>query len=102
MSVAIKITGKTNTVVDGENLCTISFGAYDNTTPINDAIFAQTESLTEACGGITEYGMLVFNTENSDLESNVTIACVAGGSTVEATTSLGTLLTDSDVGDALG
>lgn len=100
----IKIIGKSSILVDGESLCCIAFGAFGGelgATPLNDAVFVQTEDLTEACGGITEYGMLVFNSVNSDLEDEVTIACVAGGSEIEATTSLGTLLTDGELGVSL-
>lgn len=101
MSYAIKIGGISESIVDGQVLASFSFYVDDGENIVNDAVFYQTEDLTEAAAGITEYGMLVFNTVNSDLESDVTIGCLVGTSEVEATIALGNLLTDGELGASL-
>lgn len=94
MSMTIKVIGKDVMDVDGEQYVAMAFAPYDGDDKVNDAIFVETENLAEACAGITEYGMLVFNTVNSadEMESEVTIACQVGGSLLEADTSLEVLL----------
>ena len=94
MAMTIKVASKDVMEVDGELYVAMTFDAYDGDDKVYDAVFVETENLAEACAGITEYGMLVFNTVNSadELESEVTIACSVGGSLVEADTSLEVLL----------
>ena len=64
-----------------------------------NAQFVQPQNLTSAVGGITDYGMLVFNTLNSDIDETVTIACVADdGTEVTVSTTLEDVL-DVEVGE---
>ena len=97
MSMTIRVIGKDIMDVDGEKYVAMSFAPYDNDDEVKDAVFAQTENLAEACGGITEYGTLVFNTADSEteLDSGVTLACTFGNSILEADTSLNDLLAAS-------
>lgn len=65
--------------------------------------FKQTESLTSAFAGITDYGSLFFNEENSDLSANVTIEAKdlrsdTYGEIFESSTTL-TALAGMNVGD---
>ena len=101
MSTVIKVVGKDVMDVDTEKYVAVSLSAYDGTTKLNNGIFVETESLAEACAGITEYGLLVFNTVNSDTSDSVTVSCSVDGTLTSATTTLADIL-DADIGDALG
>lgn len=105
MAKSIKLVAKDVSIDNGVTYCSAGLALYDGEVELN-AFFLQPENLTEALGGITEYGMLIFNSDNSDLSSSVTIACVEAGEEVtEAnTTSVSVTLQDiinTEVGDAV-
>ena len=105
MAKSIKLVAKDVSIADDITYCSVGLALYDGDVELN-AFFLQPENLTEALGGITEYGMLVFNSDNSDLSASVTIACVEAGEEVSEanTTSVSVTLQDiidTEVGDDL-
>ena len=106
MAKSIKLVSKDVGIShDGVTYCSAGLALHDGDTELN-GYFLQPANLTGAVGGITEYGMLVFNSEDSDLTASVTIACVEAGSPVtEANTTSVSLtlqdLMDTEPGDDL-
>lgn len=67
-----------------------------------NAKFLQGEDMTNAYVGITDYGAVFFNTENSDMGSNITIVAVDenGEELVNVTTTLQDLA-NKNIGDSV-
>lgn len=63
----------------------LSFMVFDDNKVPQNYVFEQTESLTQNLMGITEYGMLTFNSNNSDMEADVTIRARLNDDVVEKT-----------------
>ena len=63
----------------------LSFMVFDDNQVPQNHMFEQTESLTQNLMGITEYGMLTFNSNNSDMEAEVTIRARLNDDVVEKT-----------------
>ena len=105
MSKSIVLVSKDIAIDGGVTYVSAGLALYDGTTPLN-AYFLQPTDLTEAVGGMTDYGMLVFNDSDSDLDDIVTIGCVEIGlpavdaNITSVDISLEDLM-DTDVGDAL-
>lgn len=93
--------------VDGNNnvLASIGLGVRELNSEDEyvdyNATFVQPQNLATAFGGITEYGMLVFNEVNSDLSETVTIACVVDGTEVSASSDLSTIV-NAELGGVIG
>lgn len=101
MSKEIRVKDKCVSLDGTTTLAVIALGVYDSETNEEyPAKFVQPQNLTTAYGGITEYGMLVFNSLNSDLDDTVTIAAVSGSETVSESATLEGLL-DVDPGDPI-
>lgn len=78
MAVGIYVGGKDTSVDSNVGYFAIALYVADSeesTKPI-PAKFIQTESLTECFAGITDYGVLYFNNDNSDLGTSVTITAI--------------------------
>ena len=97
MSKTIRVIGKDILDVEGDQYVAMSFAPYNNDVEMNDAVFAQTENLADAYAGITEYGLLLFNTADSEakMDSEITLACTVENSVISADTSLNDLLAAS-------
>lgn len=72
--------GITETAIKNANLAMM---VYDDNNAVQNYTFEQTESLTENLCGITDYGLLTFNTNNTDVNNEVVIRAVNGGDVVE-------------------
>lgn len=97
MSKTIRVIGKDILDVEGEQYVAMAFAPYNNDDKMSDAVFAQTENLADAYAGITEYGLLRFNTADSEAEmdSGITLACRIENSIISADTALNDLLAAS-------
>lgn len=100
MAIEIKVVGNNQYDFDNVKMYGISLALFDGDNMLH-AKFNQTESLTNAFAGITDFGAMVFNDANSDMSATVTIEAVAeDGTDVTADITL-TALKDKAVGDTL-
>lgn len=98
MAKSIKLVAKDVAIDQGVIYCSAGLALYDGDVELN-AFFLQPQNLTGALGGITEYGMLVFNDSDSDLTDTVTIACVEAGEPVTEANTTSVSVTLQDVLD---
>ena len=89
--------GITETAIKNANLAMM---VYDDNNTVQNYTFEQTESLTENLCGITDYGLLTFNTNNTDVNNEVTIRAVNGGDVVEKTCKIRCLM-KTEVGNEI-
>lgn len=91
----------TDITSEGIKNSTLSLGVYDGNTSKN-AVFVQTQSLTDNLIGITDYGLMTFNSENTNLNAMITVtADVEGHGLVSKTLSVQSCL-DTVEGTELG
>lgn len=74
---------------------------YDENNSPQNYIFEQTESLTENFIGITDYGLITFNSNTTDLEAEVLIRTVNGDDVVEKTVKVMCLM-KTEAGNEIG
>lgn len=101
MSMTIKVIGKDVMAVDTNSFTAMSLAVFDGTTKIDNSVFVETESLADACVGITEYGLLVGNTVDSDTSDTVSVTAYVDGEAVTISCTVSDLFATA-VGDVIG
>ena len=101
MSMSIKVIGKDVMNVDGSGFIAITLAVFDGTTKVNNAVFVETESLAEALVGITEYGLLIGNSSDSDTTATVYVTAYVDEEEVSVECTVADIF-DTAVGDTLG
>lgn len=93
MAKELRVKAKYTDLLGSENHAIMVIGVFDSVTDEEfPATFVQPSNLTAAVAGITDYGMIIFNTVDSDMDDDVTIAAVVAGVTVSETLPLEDLI----------
>lgn len=85
---------------DSNANCSLAFAVYDENNKVN-ANFIQTESMTENLVGITDYGNMFFNSENTDLDSEISVEAIVNGESVSYNVKISDVV-NGDIGSEIG